>query len=265
MYFFHEGAMPTPGHSSSTVADGGGGSQAVVGSQVVTRARAAAALATNLAAHQIDSVAQGTDEVIQIDDDVPVGSKRKLKSEVWLEFDRVQLNGVWKAKCQWCKKLLGGDTRNGTKHLKNHLQICPDRSCRKGLQQSTLKLTPNQQDGTVTIEKYVFDQDVARKELALMIIVHEYPLSMVDHVGFRKFCAALQPLFKVVSRNTIRKDIFTMYELQKENMVKYFRKLSSRVAVTTDLWTANYQKRGYMAVTAHFLDDDWKLKSFLIR
>ena len=149
--------------------------------------------------------------------------------------------------------------------MKGHLDICPDRSVRKGLQQSTLKLTPNQQDGTVTIEKYVFDQDVARKELALLIIVHEYPLSMVDHVGFRKFCAALQPLFKVVSRNTIRKDIFTMYELQKENMVKYFRKLSSRVAVTTDLWTANHQKKGYMAVTAHFLDDDWKLKSFLIR
>ena len=98
-----------------------------------------------------------------------------------------------------------------------------------------------------------------------MIIVHEYPLSMVDHVGFRKFCVVLQPLFKVVSRNTIRKDIFTMYELQKESMLKYFRKLSSRVAVTTDLWTANHQRQGYMAVTAHFLDDDRKLKSFLIR
>ena len=47
----------------------------------------------------------------------------------------------------------------------------------------------------------------ARIELALMIIVHEYPLSMVDHIGFRKFCAALQSAFKLVSRNTIRKDI----------------------------------------------------------
>jgi hypothetical protein len=64
------------------------------------------------------------------------------------------------------------------------------------------------QDGSVLVEKYVFDQGVARKELALMICVHEYPLSIVDHVGFRRFCAALQPLFKVVSRNTIRKDIF---------------------------------------------------------
>ena len=59
----------------------------------------------------------------------------------------------------------------------------------------------------------MFDQDVARKELALMIIVHEYPLSMVNHVGFRKFCAALQPTFKLVSRNTIRKDIIDMYQV----------------------------------------------------
>jgi len=112
-----------------------------------------------------------------------------------------------------CKKHLGGETRNGTTHLKNHLLVCEDRITRKGLTQSTLKLSANPKDGTVTLEKYVFDQDVARKELALMIIVHEYPLSMVDHIGFRKFCAALQPAFKLVSRKTIRKDILDMYQV----------------------------------------------------
>ena len=111
----------------------------------------------------------------------------------------------------------------------------------------------------------MFDQDVARKELTLMIIVHEYPLSMVDHAGFHKFCAALQPTFKLVSRNTTRKDIVDMYQVQKQSMVNYIKKLSSRVVVTIDLWTANHQRKGYMAVTAHFLDEDWKLKSFLIR
>jgi hypothetical protein len=264
--------MSTPGTNGSAAATatarassaaGGGGSQAAGVTRPVTRARLAAITGgSDSVAPPPDSATaagpggQGTEDVIEIEDDVVVGSKRKLKSAVWLEFDRIQLNGVWKAKCQWCKKLLGGETRNGTKHLKNHLDICESRACRKGLQQSTLKLTANQKDGTISIEKYVFDQDVARKELALMIIVHEYPLSMVDHVGFRKFCAALQPLFKVVSRNTIRKDIFTMYELQKESMLKYFRKLSSCVVVTTDLWTTNHQKKGYMAVTTHFLDDD---------
>jgi len=57
----------------------------------------------------------------------------------------------------------------------------------------------------------------------------------------------------------------SMYQVEKQSMVNYIKKLSSRVAVTTDLWTTNHQRKGYMAVTAHFLDDDWKLKSFLIK
>nr|TKW24104.1 hypothetical protein SEVIR_3G031050v2 [Setaria viridis] len=53
-----------------------------------------------------DSTTPGTEDVIKIEDDVAVGSQRKLKSEVWKEFDRIRLNGNWKAKCIWCKKML---------------------------------------------------------------------------------------------------------------------------------------------------------------
>jgi hypothetical protein len=31
------------------------------------------------------------------------------------------------------------------------------------------------------------------------------------------------------------------------------------------MWTTNHQKKGYMSVTVHFIDDDWRLKSFLLR
>lgn len=168
--------MSTPGTSGSQVAGASARATAV--------ASGSAEQPTNLAAPPSNSAAAGTEDVVEIGDDVAVGSKRKLKSVVWQEFDRVKVNGVWKAKCMWCKKLLGGETRNGTNHLRGHLEICSDRAVRKGLKQSSLKLSANPQDGTVTLEKYTFDQDVARKELALMIIVHEYPLSMVDHVGF---------------------------------------------------------------------------------
>jgi hypothetical protein len=98
-----------------------------------------------------------------------------------------------------------------------------------------------------------------------MICVHEYPLSMVDHIGFRRFCAALQPLFKVMYRNTMKKDILDMYELQRKSLVNYLQQCESRIAVTTDMWTANHQRKGYMSVTIHFIDGDWKLKSFLLR
>jgi len=208
--------MSAPGASSGSQA-AAAASQSV-GSRPRLTANSAAP-PSDSAAPATDSATLGNNSVVEVEDDVPVGSKRKLRSEVWKDFDLINVSGVSKAKCKWCKKHLGGETRNGTTHLKNHIAVCQDRATRKGLTQSTLKLSANPQDGNVTLEKYVFDQDVARKELALMIIVHEFPLSMVDYVGFRKFCAALQPAFKVVSRNTIRKDILDMYQVQKQSMV----------------------------------------------
>jgi hypothetical protein len=56
-------------------------------------------------------------EAIDVDDDVPVGGKRKLKSDVWLEFEPLDVAGKSKAQCKWCKKLLVGGSRAGTTHL----------------------------------------------------------------------------------------------------------------------------------------------------
>jgi hypothetical protein len=105
-----------------------------------------------------------------------------------------------------------------------------------------LKLGKNEH-GSVVVEKYAFDQQIARKELSLMICVHEYPLSMVDHIRFRRFCAALQPLFKVMSRNTMKKDILDMYELQRKSLVNYLQQCESRIAVTTDVDSKSSKER----------------------
>jgi primosomal protein N' len=56
-----------------------------------------------------------------------------------------------------------------------------------------------------------------------------------------------------------------MYQVQKLSMVKQFEQQQSRIAVTTDMWTANHQKKGYMAVTVHYVDESWNLKSYLLR
>jgi hypothetical protein len=188
----------------------------------------------------------GIDNVIVEDDDtVIVGMKRKLKSDVWLEFEQVTVDGKLKAQCNWCKKQLVGDSKAGTTHLRSHLGSYQSQQVRKGLKQATLKLSKDEH-GAIIVDKYVFYQQVARKELAIMICVHEYPLSMVDHVGFRRFCATLQPLFKTMSRNTIKRDILDMYEVQRSSMVNFFQKCQSRIAVTTDMWTTNHQKRIYV-------------------
>ncbi|RVW37634.1 putative AC transposase [Vitis vinifera] len=118
--------------------------------------------------------------------------------------------------------------------------------------------------GKVQIGGFTFDQEISREKLARAIILHEYSLSIVDHVGFREFATNLQPLFKMVSRNTIKGDIMKIYEVEKDKMISYLEKLQSRVAITIDMWTSN-QKKGYMAITVHYIDESWLLHYHIVR
>ena len=149
---------------------------------------------------------------IESNDQVGVG-KRKLTSIVWSHFKKQKIDGVQKAICNYCGKKLGGESKNGTKHLHDHFNRCPLRKQRDIKQ---VMLNPKKEvSGKTSLGTYVFDQDNSRKDLISMAVLHEYPLSMVDHIGFRKFSNTLQPLFKMVSRNALKNDIFKIYESEK--------------------------------------------------
>ncbi|KAJ0078111.1 hypothetical protein Patl1_36928 [Pistacia atlantica] len=113
----------------------------------------------------------------------------------------------------------------------------------------------------MTLTSQNFDQESVRKDLAMMIVLHEYPLSRVHHYGFRRFCNNIQPLFKVVSINTIKKDIFRIYDVEKKKTMKLLNKNWSSIAITSNLWTTNNQNKGYMTITTHFIDNNWVLQS----
>ncbi|GJW22354.1 zinc finger BED domain-containing protein RICESLEEPER 2-like protein [Tanacetum coccineum] len=182
---------------------------------------------------------------------------------LWVKIytHREFVKGQWKAICKYCKKALSGE--HGTKHLHNHFDICPQRTTRDIKQ--TMLATKVSLDGKAGLTKHMFDQGEARKELATMIILHEYPLSMVEHVGFRRFTETIQPLFKPVSRNTIKKVIMDMYDFEKTKSMSLLEASKSRIAVTTDMWTSGNQKKGFMVVTAHFIDESWVLQNRIIR
>ena len=55
------------------------------------------------------------------------------------------------------------------------------------------------------------------------------------------------------------------YELEKKKAIDYMAGIQSRVAITSDLWTSDNQKRGYMAIIAHFIDESWTLRNIIMR
>ncbi|XP_023745566.1 zinc finger BED domain-containing protein RICESLEEPER 3-like [Lactuca sativa] len=158
------------------------------------------------------------DTIFDEDGDEVVGSKRATRSPAWHHFIKFKLNGEVKARCKYWSKVLGADSKNEKKKV----------------------------DGSTThVSNYTFNVDTSRKDLAEMIIVHEYPLSIVENHGFRKFVGGLQPLFKVPFRNTIKGDIKSIYDYERDKTMSLLAKNKSKIAVTTDMWTSNHKKRVY--------------------
>ncbi|KAI3747631.1 hypothetical protein L6452_10167 [Arctium lappa] len=199
-----------------------------------------------------------------LDDGEKSGGKRK-RSVAWNHFKKLKVNGEDKAECNYCEKRLGANSKNGTKHLLDHFERCPIRMVRD-IRQSILVKEQKKVDGSSSyLSNYTFNADTSRRDLAEMIIVHEYPLTMVEHHGFRKFVGGLQPLFKVPCRNTVKSDILKIYDFERIKTMKLLGRNTSRVAITTDMWTASHQRKGFMAITAHFIDEFWNLQSRIMR
>lgn len=192
------------------------------------------------------------------------GNSRR-RSKVWDHFTRLKVNREDKAQCHYCKKFLGGKSTNGTKHLLHHMDTCIHKKLHENKTNKGQTFLMPKGQGKKDLGIGTYNAENSRKELASAIIMHEYPLSIVDHVYFRRFLSSLQPLFQVPCRNTIKKEILKVYEFERSETSKLFDSLQSRVAITSGMWTSGNQKKGYMAITAHYIDGSWNLQSRILR
>ncbi|KAK1280524.1 hypothetical protein QJS04_geneDACA024144 [Acorus gramineus] len=90
-----------------------------------------------------------------------------------------------------------------------------------------------------------------------MIAKHNYPFNMVEHEFFEVFLNNLQPQFNLLFKNSVRADIIKLHKEEKEKLYIHFDNLSSRISLTTDMWTSD-QNIGYCCLTSHYIDA-WQL------
>ena len=95
-----------------------------------------------------------------------------------------------------------------------------------------------------------------------MIIAHELPFIFVKYQWFNVLMKYINPLYQRVSRSTIKSECIKVFDLEKEKIKKIFKSID-RISITSDCWTLN-QTIGYMCLTAHYIDSDWKLQKCII-
>ncbi|KAG8366458.1 hypothetical protein BUALT_Bualt17G0082100 [Buddleja alternifolia] len=192
-----------------------------------------------------------------------VSGKRKLTSDVWAHFNRIKVDGCQYGECKHCGLKLKAPSKNGTSSLGKHYNL----SCKKKPGSSGVRQSPSMANKKVvgSQEHKTFNEEETRRELAMMVVLHDYLLSIVDHVGFRRFVASFKSSFEVMSGNTLKNDIMKIYSDERVKCHYLLEKLKCRIAITTDMWTSRNNKKGFMAITGHYIDESWVLQSCILR
>lgn len=231
-----------------------------------------------------------TQDCFSVDMDIPTenneppilgaqSNKRRKKSIVW-DYFTIETVGAdcTRACCKQCKKsfaYISGSKLAGTSHLKRHivLGICPVSRRNQGKNHLTPYRpgfkpngaacgtdSPRKRYRTAPVFPSIsFNQDLCNHELAKMIILHEYPLNIVEHHGFVDFVRTLQPKFNMASVDSIQMDCVGVYLSEKQRLLNFICGIPGRVSLTLDLWTTD-ETRGYVFLTGQFVDLDWKLQ-----
>ncbi|KAH1207327.1 Zinc finger BED domain-containing protein DAYSLEEPER [Glycine max] len=197
------------------------------------------------------------------DSETQQNSRRRKKSTVWEHFTvKKDGPGCARAYCKRCQKsfaYLKDSKQSGTSHLKRHIALG---ICQKNLGILCSKTDANppkkQARAKPCLAAISFDQERCNSKIAKMIILHDYPLHIVEHQGFIDFVRALQPQFNPLSFNAIQGDCVTMYLREKQNLLNLIDGIPGRVNLTLDLWTSN-QTSAYVFLRGHFIDGDWNL------
>ncbi|CAA0842969.1 Zinc finger BED domain-containing protein DAYSLEEPER [Striga hermonthica] len=121
----------------------------------------------------------------------------------------------------------------------------------------------NNETGIATVQSYKYDQEASLRKFYEAMIVHEYPFNMVEHEFVQEWVKSMRPNYPLKSRVTVRKEIMECYSAERDKLYEYFKTIQSRFSATMDMWTSN-QNKGYMCVTLHWVDDDWKIQKRII-
>jgi hypothetical protein len=118
-------------------------------------------------------------------------------------------------------------------------------------------------DAEGKLRKKKFDPMVNREILARIMITHGAPFNMVEWRVFREYQKFLNDDCVFVSRNTIAKEILNVYGDEKQKLKSQLAQIRGRVCLTSDCWTS-CTNEGYISLTAHYVDVNWKLQSKIL-
>ena len=185
---------------------------------------------------------------------VTVGTKKRHKSAsvLWKYFSDSE-DGMHRY-CSLCRARYSKNT--GISTIKGHFEIHHKEHLDAITDQAGHATEPYGSNDKQKVENL-------SKLLIEWIISDQQPFCIVDNKRFCALVTAFDGRYQMPTRQTIAKKVTQLYEIEKVNIKGILSALNSKMAITTDLWTA-CTNQSYMSVTLHWIENDWQLRRILL-
>ena len=100
-------------------------------------------------------------------------------------------------------------------------------------------------------------------KLVQWIIMNQHPFTLVQESYFIDFVHSLCLTAIIPSSDTIKRKLIDLYEINHNKIKAILQETPGKISFTTDIWTSPSTK-SFIALTAHFIDKQWKLRSLII-
>ena len=187
--------------------------------------------------------------------------KRQKTSIVWKYFTELNEkypDGKKRAACNIYGIKYICESSHGTGNMHTHMENCVKKD-----HGDIGQLLLSQGQGSMLMRSTKFDPEKFRELAVEAILKHDLPFRFVQYEGIRAMFKYAYDNIEMPSRNTAKSNVLKMYKREKDKLKIVLGSLPGRICLTSDLWTS-ISTDGYVSLTAHYVDLNWKLQKKIL-
>ncbi|TYG94373.1 hypothetical protein ES288_A11G184100v1 [Gossypium darwinii] len=150
-----------------------------------------------------------------------------------------------KAQCSHCKTIFSAKSSSRTSHLRRHLNSYL-KKVNKDISQSTIATQPS------------------LGAISTFLVCGKHSFRTVEEPGFRYMMSIASPNFKNISRYTTARDVLIYYAKERDHVKEELAKAPGLICLNSDNWNLEHTNDEYICITAHWVDENWKLQKRII-
>lgn len=101
-------------------------------------------------------------------------------------------------------------------------------------------------------------------KLTQWVTVNLQPFTVVEQEQFQELIYTLDPCYILPCRQTLKEEVNSLFLQRRANVKSEIDNLTSKISLTTDIWSSTYNNTAFLGITMHYITNNWTMKKCLL-